>query len=197
MNLIFLDLETTGVLTPQGNVPAGGCILELAMLAVHPQTLQEVHAFSTPIAVAPQVFADLQRDNPFVYDMHTQNGLIAEILAGRAPSRRGPDRDSDLPSVAEAEAMAMRWFDMAGGATDQGRSPLCGANVHFDLRWLQQAGMPGLALTFNHRILDSNFCWQIGEFICGRPAQKKLDVAHRALADCRQSVQTIRTFLGG
>jgi oligoribonuclease (3'-5' exoribonuclease) len=186
MNLIFLDLETTG--TDETNPRAE--ILEIGMLAIHPQTLQELAAWSTPI----KAHCFTGEWDPKVVEMHSASGLLDEL---RGPRSHLQFAAGGLPTLAEAQAQAIGFFAANGGRTHLGQSPLCGANPDFDRRWLKARGMPQLENLFHYRSFDTNCFWQLRNFIAGQPAANKAGTAHRALADCRQSVQTLRTFLGG
>jgi oligoribonuclease len=182
MNLIFIDLETSGL------DPATGEILEIGMLAVDPRTMRELAAWSTPLKA--KCFTG--EWHPKVVEMHTASGLLAELRSGPQNLKLAA---GGFPDVREAEAHAVGFFNGNRGRTDPGWSPLCGANPDFDRRWLERH-MPALARCFHYRSFDSNFCWQLRQFVTGG-GQEKVGVAHRALADCRQSIQTIREFLGG
>ncbi len=183
MNLIFLDLETTGL------DEATGEILEIGMLAVNPRNLQELAAWSTPVNPSSGFYAKM---DPRVVEMHTASGLLEELRGPRSYTKL---EAGGLPGLAQAEAWAIACFDNWGGATVDGKSPLCGSNPGFDRRWLRR-WMPALEQRFLYRDFDSNFTFQLARFVFGQDTKKE-HTHHRALADCRQSVQTIRTFLGG
>jgi oligoribonuclease (3'-5' exoribonuclease) len=184
--VIFLDLETTALLNPFTNAPPPRShILELGMLAVDCQTLRELGAYETCLKVPSGFMGDL---HPDVLEMHTNSGLLEAVRDQRSYLKR---EAGGWPELWECEAEALA-FIHAHGAFG---GPIGGFGPTFDLAWLRR-DMPGLMAAFNHRCFDCNWPWQLQEWICGRVGGKK-QVAHRALADCRSAVQTVRTFLGG
>jgi oligoribonuclease len=146
--MIWLDLETTGL------DPVNDKILELAM--VNDETGEKFQAI---------VSHDGQGLSPFILDMHTKNGLLAECtsLGLRA---------------SQVEARAIEWL---GEGT---RLQLAGSSIHFDVSFLR-VHMPILAAAFSHRLFDVSaiklFCESIGM----APIPKAN--AHRALADIEES----------
>jgi oligoribonuclease (3'-5' exoribonuclease) len=186
MNLIFLDLETSGL--DETNPRAE--ILEIGMLAVCSRSLRELAAWSTPI----KAHCFTGEWHAEVVEMHSASGLLAEL---QGPRQHLTLEAGGLPTLAQAQAMAVGFFCANGGRTHLGQSPLCGANPDFDRRWLKARGMPQLEALFHYRSFDTNCFWQLRNFIAGQPAANKAGTAHRSLADCRQSVQTLRSFLGG
>jgi oligoribonuclease (3'-5' exoribonuclease) len=186
VNLIFLDLETSGL--DETNPRAE--ILEIGMLAIHPQSLRELAAWSTPI----KAHCFTGEWDPKVVEMHSSSGLLAEL---RGPRSHLQFAAGGLPSLSEAQAQAVGFFAAHGGRTHLGQSPLCGANPDFDRRWMKARGLSDLEKMFHYRSFDTNCFWQLRNFIAGQPAANKAGTQHRALADARQSVQTLRSFLGG
>ena len=72
MNLIWIDIETTGLR------PSDDIILEVAVVATN-ERLEELGEMSYVIDVKE---SDLLRMDTFVFDMHTKNGLLGAILSG-------------------------------------------------------------------------------------------------------------------
>lgn len=161
-------------------------LLEIAMVAVEPRTLRELGAWTTPLK--SRVFTGEWR--PEVVEIHTASGLLAELRSGRQHLKL---EAGGFPTVLEAEAQAIGFLGYYGAL---GQSPICGANPGFDKAWMRKH-MPRLADSFHYRVFDTNFCFQLERFIRGTDDYQKRDVAHRALADCRASIQTLRNFLGG
>lgn len=185
MNLIFLDLETSDL---DWEAPRAQ-LLEIGMLAVCPRSLRELAAWSTPI----QAHLHVGEWHPKVVEMHSANGLLEEL---RGPRAHLTFEAGGFPTLAQAQAQAVEFFFANGGASAAGKSPLCGANVQdFDRLWLKRM-MPDLERCFGHRAFDSSAFWQLCDFVTGTQQQSS-STAHRALDDCRQSVQTVRNFLGG
>lgn len=175
---IFLDLETT-CLDPDD---ASAAVLELAMLAVDPRTLQPRMAFSSPV----RLYGDSGQMRPDVFEMHTASGLLAECATA--------------PDAHEVYEAAAAFFHAAGGRMDEvkWRSPLCGANGgDFDRRWLRYYA-PALHELFHYRVFETNTFWLLDAWVAGTWAQPKQRsaAAHRALPDCYDSLDATREHVG-
>lgn len=177
MNLIFADLETTGLdhTAPEAE------LLELALVAVDARTLAEVAHWSTPIKAR----CHTGEWHPRVVEMHQNSGLLQELRGERAVLRF---EDGGLPTRSQAEDVALQF--MAMYAPDQS-SPMCGANVgSFDRQWLRRF-MPKLDGAFHYRCLDTNAAFLVESHVFGLSTTKGV-TTHRALDDARQSVETLR-----
>jgi len=182
-SLIILDYETSG-LSPDEHEP-----LELALIALEYGTLRELGFYTTVLKTLTSGWQGKLDDTSRA--MHTNSGLLAEVLGPRANLRL---EAGGWPTYAEAEAQAIGFMNFHGGQ----RSPLGGYNPEFD-RGFMRRWMPRLAQNFHYRALDLNFPHILREIItgsAGTPADKK-DVAHRALDDCRHAATALRRFLGG
>lgn len=179
--LIILDYETSG-LDPQLDYP-----LELALIALEYGSLREVGFYTTVLNVPHSGWQDRLHES--VRAMHTHSGLLAEVLDGRSHTLHSA---GGWPTYAEAEAEAIGFMNFHGGQ----RSPLGGYNPEFD-RGFMRRWMPKLEGNFLHRNFDINFPHILREIVCGTQMQKKADVKHRALDDCRHAAAALRSFLGG
>ena len=187
MKLIWIDLETTGL------VPEKCEILELAVAF---STLEQPFVFADPNLASPtytgrpvmserlRVFSwvfglDMEeqaRLDPFIKNMHTKNGLLAECC------------ESNL-GVKYAEDELLR---IVPEVTDKDDRPtLAGASVHFDLAFIR-VHMPRLAKRLSHRVYDTSairlFCRSLG-----MPKPPKGNEAHRATEDVYAAIEQART----
>jgi oligoribonuclease len=177
MHLIFIDLETTGLLWDATNAE----ILELALVAVDARTLQEVAHYATPLNAKCYT----GEWHPRVVEMHQNSGLLQEL---RGPKAHLKHEAGGLPYVHQAEQVALQF--MAQYAPGQS-SPMCGANVGaFDRQWVRRF-MPKLDEAFHYRCLDTNAAFLVESFVFGLTSSKGV-TTHRALDDARQSVDTLR-----
>jgi oligoribonuclease len=161
---LAIDLETTGL------DPTEDIILEIAALVLD-EDLYELAAFSAVIEqTAP--FTGLMCDD--VRQMHTANGLIAEIEQGTA-RRMMPLVDA----IATLTQIASKYP----------KPPiLCGSSVHFDRGFLA-VDAPALVALLSHRHLDATTCKLLQPSLAVHGATQP---AHRALADIRFSAQQLR-----
>jgi oligoribonuclease len=163
--LVWVDLETTG-LDPEKDL-----ILEAA-LVITDNLLQERSTLS--LAVKPA--GGLPPLHPVVLDMHSKNGLLGELYKGQPIAKV----DVVLSSLVICE-------HAMGG-------PICGASAHFDMGFLRKH-MPLLAGCFNHRVFDTSTLKMAELIRNGKVDDGGHDPAHRALDDCRDSIQVARTLL--
>ncbi len=77
-SVIFIDLESSGTDPNQHE------ILELAMIAVEYVSLREIAAVTTCINVSSGFCGNM---DPYVFQMHTNSGLLAELNGPRSKMR--------------------------------------------------------------------------------------------------------------
>lgn len=167
MAVIFLDLETTGL------DPANDRILEIACAHVDAQ-LQPLAGWHSVIRPNPGIA--LAMDDPYVRDMHTQNGLLAELEAGVGLT------------ISEAQPQLAAWLAALG----PGPHTLAGDSVHFDLGFLR-SWMPVVAEMFSHRLLDVS-AFRVAREHLGMPIAAKGPGAHRAREDVMASIEKLRYY---
>ena len=127
-NLVWIDLETTGL------VPSEGEILELGLRVTTP--LGEVVNGSSWLIRPKRSEADLRGImGPIAEKMHSDNGLIREVY------ERGHLLDNVIADATE-------WLGLNG--LPSGVIPPSGANTPFDRSWLFEHG-PDLAAWFHYR----------------------------------------------
>ena len=183
--LVWVDLETTGL------DPATDKILELAIV-VTDEKLREVAARSWVV----QQDVDWRDVRQVVQEMHTANGLIAELEAENGLRLR----------TVECEALEL--LDMTVPVLEKG--PICGSSPHFDMAFLRSPGpehdgysdgygMFDLAVRFNHRVFDVSTL-KLGALLRGQVYDSAgvtaEEPAHRALADIRGSIKLAKMILG-
>ena len=168
MALIFLDLETTGL------DPRTDRILELAAARVS-EALEPVDGFSTVILPNPGVLAC---PPGYVYDMHTRNGLLAEISEERGVTL----------------SAALQGFTAWLAAQPDTPHTLAGNSVHFDLGFLREWMQPAAEM-FSHRLLDVT-ALQIARRLAGKSACPiHAGDNHRAEGDVLASMAQARWLL--
>jgi oligoribonuclease len=169
--IVWIDLETTGL---DHNKDA---ILEVAV-AVTTDDLELVGTYNSVVKTKKR---DLKRMDNFVFNLHTNSGLLEEVASATKPL-----------SVVESEIMT---FLGRHGLTKG--LVLGGNSVHFD-RYFMLRLMPDLMKRFTHQNLDVT---SIGHCVKrwhpeAYDLMKKQSgaVAHRALDDILSSVTQMRKY---
>lgn len=164
--LLWLDLETTGL------EPSVGRILEVAAVVTNDNLEEQwkgewvVHqkrAEVTPLMDA------------YVTNMHTKNGLLDAI----------GEPGAVFLSQVEADLVQMvpKWFG-------DNKPILCGSSIHFDRKWLVK-WLPHFEQLLHYRMGDASGSHELARRLTGLQLSKP-DVAHRALADVRASIELAR-----
>ena len=187
----FLDTETTG-LSGKKNF-----VLEVAWQL----TDEKFNPVSTPRTFLvdhpnrwEEVFSQIH-GNPFIQNMHTENGLIADLTRTDPPS--------DFATMGDIMHTFAVDVLSNGGASQDVR--LAGYSIHFDRMMLKKNGWKELWKTkdlgfqMHHRLLDLSSVLQMYQ-AAGRPAPSTFnETPHRALPDALDALvlaQLMRDDIG-
>jgi oligoribonuclease len=117
--------------------------------------------------------------DPFVVDMHTKSGLLAELAGG--------------VTLAEAEQQVLDY--VRGHVPEARKAPLAGSSVHMDRAFLSR-DMPTLTEYLHYRIVDVSSIKELVRRWYPRVyfASPEKRGGHRALADIRDSIREMRYY---
>lgn len=170
--LLWVDLESTGLSTLDGRDE----IIEIACILTT-QHLNVIGEFTSPVKPSKEAFIRLA-NNPYVWEMHTKNGLLNEL-----------DDARDIKSV---EAQIFLWLATLGAAD---RLTLAGSGVGpFDLPTLRLQ-MPALAGGLNYWVIDVGVLRRAHALWVGTEVSAANDSkTHRALDDVRCHLEDGKAF---
>lgn len=171
MNLAWIDIETTGL------DPRHDEILELALII----TTQDLHVVMEKSWVVSHVHDLRSHMNDWVLRTHTESGLLEDL-------RRAVDTIEEVDQEAAAAVKHWRLKD---------KSILAGSSPHFDRSFIAQH-MPELNEALHYRNFDTSTIERAFEFWRPdlRQPREGRNVAHRAMADIRWSLECARYYQG-
>ena len=166
-----MDLEMTG-LEPQRHV-----IVEIATLLTDDQLNVIAEG---PDLVIHASFEQLAEMGPFVTEMHTTSGLLAEIIASKV-------------TVAQAETKSLEF--LKAHIAEPRSVPLCGNSIGTDRRFLQEY-MPELEAFLHYRNVDVSTIKELArrwkpDVVAALPEKAS---AHRAIDDIRESLSELAHY---
>lgn len=188
--MVWVDVETTG-LDEQREL-----LTELAIVITDPfgEILDEYQSLIFEPTWHEALVQGLNTD-PKVLEMHRKSGLTQAMV----------DFENALLEAGHAERLpvleAVCWDAIAflgfhGIGKDALKLPMAGSSIHFDRRWITWK-MPELNDCFHYRNIDTStingICQMVNPQIHARIPEKNRN--HRALADCRESIEEYRWFL--
>lgn len=175
MNLPWIDLETTGL--RQGD----DAILEIGVMITTPDLrIVDTRNWVISLEGAHVRIGDI---DPFVWKIHTENGLWAECLSDNARS---------LTTAADEAEAFMRQHDAIG-------APAFGSGVHFD-RGMLRSDMRTMSLdrAFHYRNIDVSSLRGFAERFAPAVYEKRPqdgEKKHRALDDCIHALHEFRYYV--
>lgn len=183
--IVWTDVESTGLDERNGH------LLEVALVLTDDELVEQGHFSVVVQPVGTTIDATVANMDVVVREMHTANGLIAELREGGGVRRY------------EAEEHIIKWLKGPCTSPEQeklsleslSKVPLAGSTVGFDRRWLREH-MPRLEALFSYRSIDVSSITELARRWSpstyeGRPKAGK---AHRALADVRESIAYLKYY---
>lgn len=163
-----MDLEMTG-LEPQRHV-----IVEIATLLTDDHLNVVAEGPDLVIHATPEQLAKMI---PFVNEMHTKSGLLAEIIASNITVKQAETKTLEFLKAHIAEPRSV---------------PLCGNSIGTDRRFLQEY-MPTLEAFLHYRNVDVSTIKELArrwqpDVVAALPEKAS---SHRALDDIRESLNEL------
>lgn len=173
-HLLWIDLETTGSSRTQD------CIIEVGVILTT-SDLTELGWYDALIRPTDEGLGRMLR-NPVVREMHTNNGLLNEILNNEHLKN---------PFVAGEEIIS--WATDLGAR--EGRTVIAGSGVgHFDKDFIHKF-MPNLGNFCRHWLIDVGSTRRQHEMWVGTEVSKANDSkTHRAIDDVRCHLDEARAY---
>lgn len=180
-NPVPIDIETTGLDHNEN------CILEFAMSLVTPD-LELIADFGSRVLHATE--EQLSRMTPFVRQMHTETGLLEEVL-------------SSTLTITELEDEVLGWLADFGHTSHENpadrTTAMLGASNRLDLNFVD-VHMPRLATVLHYTPMDvSGYRQMLEMWVPGyrvpQPLHLQLEEgwkAHRAASDIRWTLEEAR-----
>lgn len=164
-DLLWLDIETTGLVPKEDKILEVGVILTDANLNILFEK-NWVIGYTEPIYL----------HNPYVRDMHTKSGLVDEC------------NNTNACSLATVQAQLI---DIANKQF-KNKVKLAGNSINFDRSFIKYH-MPLFEKELHHRMMDVSSWKLIMEEKYGLKYEKKK--AHRSLDDIRESIGELKFYL--
>ncbi len=169
-NLIWIDLEMTGLNPEYDVILEAACVITTDNLEIVAQTPSWV------VHQQPELLTGM---SDWVFQQHTQSGLLDLVRSSRL-------------SLSEVEQKLLTFIKQYCAPES---SPLCGNSVYNDKIFLRRY-MPQVNAYLHYRLLDVStvkelVCRWYPQVTCNEFEKKK---AHRALEDLYDSVEELRYY---
>jgi len=166
MKLLFLDLETTGLLDTDTILEVGAIIHDIVEnREISRKQMLVRHTIRRQFLPMPRV----------VYDMHMKSGLLTEI-----------GHEYGTHDVQEVVIQMILDAGMSSG-----ECIMAGFSPHFDRRFLR-LHMPALESFLHYRNIDVSTLREL-TFAWTGSKPDKID-RHRAIPDCEEAIATLMTY---
>lgn len=182
--IVWLDLENSCL------NPDVGKIFEIGVIVTDWQ-LVEIDRGNWVIGYKTE---ELPAMEPFVYKMHTNNGLLEEMHRLAVETNRSPQESQDM-----VEYQVCRF--LLKHASESGRFIVAGNSISHDKAWIKKH-LPLLDQLLHHRTIDvtpiglltERWCPDVYKKARGEFGSKPSTTAHRALDDIEKSIMWMRSY---
>lgn len=171
MNLLWIDLETTGLDENEG------MLLEVAAIVTTPE-LEEIETFHRVVYQPMIVLNDL---DDWIIETHTKNGLLHEVV-----------RSEHRLDTVDRELASFIIRNKESGS----KLPLCGSSINFERRWMAKY-LPVAYEYIHYRSVDvSSFKEMFKRWAPEIRTPLLVDVlsTHRAMDDIKASIMELSFY---
>ncbi len=167
-NLVWIDLETTGLSTKKDK------IIEIGILVTDIDlNILDTEGYVGFVNITNE---DISLMNDIVKDMHTKNGLIEKCLESKY-TLEYIDKES---------------VEYISKFVDRNEAPLCGTNIAFDRSFIEYY-MPILTNHLHFRNIDVSTIKQLSKIWKNDSYIGKKSI-HEALDDIRESIEELKYY---
>jgi len=179
--LLMLDLETTGL------DPSRDSVLEYAMVLVDANDLTVL--WSDTQLIATRIPLNQMHMSPYVRNMHTNSGLLAEHMG-----HKGPLLPLEETLARALGMMTQHWLPSERLSSNSvAWATLCGYSIHFDRGFLKQQA-PNFEAKCSHRMLDVSTLRRCTKQWAPNLLREAVGAQHRALVDCLDALDELRPY---
>ncbi|MDY0097064.1 MAG: oligoribonuclease [Candidatus Dojkabacteria bacterium] len=167
-NLVWIDLETTGLSTKKDK------IIEIGILVTDTNlNILDPQGYVGYVNITNE---DISLMDDLVKEMHTKNSVIEKCLESK----------STLEDIDKESVKYIAQF------VDRNEAPLCGTNIAFDRSFIEY-NMPLLTNHLHFRNIDVSTIKQLSR-IGRNDVYKGKESTHEALDDIRESIEELRYY---
>ena len=168
-NILWLDVETTGLEPTKDSLLEVGCFVTNGKLEIISPIFEAV-IYHDPTKIESQM-------NNYVYNMHHESGLLNLVTTQGLELKEAEQKLIEFVSPYVTDNMII----------------LGGNTVHFDKNFLRY-NMPTLSQILHYRIIDVSTLRETLEIVYGKTYPKSKP-AHRSVADCHDALQAYKKYL--
>lgn len=180
--LLWVDLETTGL------VPETGYILEVGMILTDMQlNVKGIQTFYGAMAGRSPYDVKINVADEFVQNMHEVNGLwkdLEEAYAAGYLKQSEQDLDHEIADILQSYIDEFQIEKLYPA----------GSSVHFDTKWMEY-WLPSTASKLSYRHLDVTSLKLATLVATGSYNSDKDNTAHRALPDAQGSLDWFKNYI--
>lgn len=183
-HFLWCDLETTGLEPFKGDK-----MLEFAFKLTpldifceeDPQAIKPIWYYQKSVHFSRSEAAALKFSSPFVYDMHTKNGLLEECAVS--------DVTCDQVEIEVCKELDRLHSELG---IKKGSVILAGSSIHFDRKWLEWF-TPEICERLHYRIMDVSSLYPVLDML--RINRLSFPKVHRAMADIDRTIAELADML--